>query len=276
MSRKIVIGSRHGGHAASIPIIKDILDEEFEDPEYIVLTDPQDYLEYDFAKKVYKTPGFRYTGQDKAVQPINLLRNIYSSLKILVLDRPQTVVAAGANTSFPLGLFGGLLFRKEVIAVEAKNRTVNPSKTPKVLSKLSKCKVWVSHDSILDQYESDRVENKQILQRQDYTNHRSEDRTEEIMVVPSSGDSEEIKKKYGKNLPHEEFLDLMGKTKTVITRAGNTAYEASQLADKVVVVPFPDPQNHQDNFADWLEKEYENVNVIRDKDFSEVIEENEE
>lgn len=272
MTKKILIGSRHGGHAASIDIIKDILTEEYENPEFTVITDPQDYFDYEFAEAKYEIPGFRETGQDKLIKPIKFFRNIYRSLKVLITEKPDIIVAAGANTSFPIAFIGGLIFRKKIIAVEAKNRTQNPSKTPKMLSRLKNTEVWVSHDSMLDEYHTDNVINKNILESQDFEQYKSNEKTEKLLIVPSSGDKKEIKQKYGLGLPRNEFLSKLGKTEKVITRAGNTAYEAAKLSDKVIVVPYPDPQNHQENFGKWLSQNFENVELKQGK-FKDIIEE---
>lgn len=268
---KIILGSRHSGHATATPAVKARIEEEVENPEYIVVTDNKDEYDYSFAEKVYRVPSFRPTG-GKMYRPLRTLKNFYRSWKILRREKPEKVVAYGANTSFPIGLLAGLK-GIEVIAVEAENRTKEPSLTPKVLSKLSNTRVWVSHDELLDKYDTDDVKNKQIIQFRSFEEHKSEEKDNELLIIPSSNDPE-LQEKYWKDISHDEFLDLMGKTETVVTRAGMTSYEAANLAEKVVVRPYS--HEHQENFAKWLSEEYDNVEVVTDKSFEQLVEEYEE
>lgn len=270
---KIILASRHSGHATATTAIKARIEEEIEDPEYIVVTDYEDEYDYSFAEKVYRVPSFRPTG-GKFYRPLRTLKNFYRSWRILRKEKPEKVVAYGANTSFPTGLIAGLT-GTEVIAVEAENRTKQPSLTPKMLSKLSATQVWVSQDELLDKYDTENVVNKQIIQFRDFSDHKSDEIDNELLIIPSSNDKE-LQEKYWKDISHEEFLDLMGKTETVVTRGGMTSYEAANLADKVVVRPSSHAGGHQENFAEWLEEEYDNVEVVKDKSFRELVEEYEE
>lgn len=270
---KIILGSRHSGHATATPAIKARIEEEVEDPEYVVVTDHEDEYDYSFAEKTYRVPSFRPTG-GKIYRPLRTLKNFYRSWRILKKEKPEKVVAYGANTSFPIGLLAGLK-GIEVVAVEAENRTKQPSLTPKILSKLSSTRVWVSQDELLDKYDTEDVENKQIIQYRDFSDHESEEKDNELMIIPSSNDPE-LQEKYWKDISHDEFLDLMGRTETVVTRGGMTSYEAANLAEKVVVRPASHGGGHQKNFAEWLENEYGNVEVVRDKSFEQLVEEYEE
>ena len=264
---KIILGSRHSGHATATPAIKARIEEEVEDPEYIVVTDHEDKYDYSFAEKVYRVPSFRPTG-GKVYRPYRMLKNFYRSWRILREERPDKVVAYGANTSFPVGMIAALQ-GTDTVAVEAENRTQEPSLTPRILNMLG-ATVWVSYDSLLDKYSNDDVENKEIIQFRSFEEHKSEEKDNELLVIPSSNDPE-LQEEYWKDISHDEFLDLMGRTQTVVTRAGMTSYEAANLAEKVVVVPYD--HVHQENFADWLASEYENVEVVKDKSFKEVINE---
>jgi UDP-N-acetylglucosamine:LPS N-acetylglucosamine transferase len=270
---KIILGSRHSGHATATPAVKARIEEEIEDPEYVVVTDHEDEYDYSFAEKIYRVPSFRPTG-GKIYRPYRTLKNFYKSWKILRNEKPEKVIAYGANTSFPIGLIAGLK-GIQVIAVEAENRTKQPSLTPKFLSKLSNTRVWVSQDELLGKYDTENVENKQIIQYRDFSDHESEEKDNDLLIIPSSNDSE-LQEKYWKDISHGEFLDLMGKTETVVTRGGMTSYEAANLAEKVIVRPSSHAGGHQKNFAQWLENEYENVEVVKDKSFKQLVEEYEE
>jgi UDP-N-acetylglucosamine:LPS N-acetylglucosamine transferase len=265
----IILASRHSGHATATPAIKARIEEEIEDPEYVIVTDHQDEYDYN-TENIYRVPSFRPTG-GKFYNPFSMLKNFYRSWKILRKERPEKVVAYGANTSFPISLLSRLR-GLEVIAVEAENRTKEPSMTPNALSRFG-AKVWVSHNELLDKYHSDKVENRQIIQYRSFDEHKSEDKDNKLMIIPSSNDPE-LQEKYWKDISHEEFLDLMGRTETVVTRAGMTSFEAANLAEKVIVRPYQ--HEHQENFAEWLEAEYENVEVVKDKSFRELVEEYEE
>lgn len=273
MVEKIILASRHSGHATATPAIKKRLEEQnSEEKQYIVVTDYQDEYDYSFAEKTIRVPSFRDTGQ-KTIKPIKLLKNFYKSWRILKVGKPDKVVAYGANTSFPITYIAG---KKgiPVIAVEAENRTKEPSKTPLKLSKNKNTTVWVSNDNLLDKYHTDKVENKEILQYRSFEEHQSSEKTNDLLVIPSSHDPE-LQEKYWKDITHEEFLDLMGKTKTVLTRGGMAAYEAANLAQKVLIRPAPHGQGHQKHFAKYLEKEYQNVEIIQDQTFQELIQQKE-
>jgi UDP-N-acetylglucosamine:LPS N-acetylglucosamine transferase len=266
---KILLASRHSGHATATPAIKARIEEEIENPEYVVVTDYED--EYDYQEeKIYKVPSFRPTN-GKFYRPIKALKNFYRSWRILRKERPEKIVAYGANTSFPVGLLG-CLTGVEVIAVEAENRTKEPSLTPSVLSRFG-AKVWVSYDELLDKYHTEQVENKEIIQYRGFEDHKSNEKDNELLIIPSSNDPE-LQEKYWKDISHSDFLDLMGRTKTVVTRAGMTSYEAANLAEKVIVRPYH--HEHQENFAEWLEENYENVEVVEDVSFRDLVEEYEE
>lgn len=267
---KILLASRHSGHATATPAIKARIEEEVEDPDYAVVTDYEDRYDYS-TDKIYRVPSFRPTN-GRFYRPFKALKNFYRSWKVLRKERPEKVVAYGANTSFPIGLIAGLK-GVEVIAVEAENRTKEPSLTPKILSKLGSSRVWVSHDELLDKYDTDQVENKEIIQYRSFEEHESDEKDNELLIIPSSNDPE-LQQKYWKDISHDEFMDLMGRTKTVVTRAGMTSFEAANLAEKVIVRPYH--HKHQENFAEWLEDNYENVEVVKDRSFKNLVEQYED
>jgi UDP-N-acetylglucosamine:LPS N-acetylglucosamine transferase len=265
---KTILASRHGGHATATPAIKARIEQEEESPEYTVLTDFEDEYDYSFAEKVYRVQSWRSTG-DKFYRPLSMLKNFYKSWQVLKEEKPKTLVVYGANTSFPIGLLAALK-GIDVIAVEAENRTKQPSITPKILSRFSSVKVWVSQDELLQKYHTDQVENKRIIQHRDFSKHRSDKKDNEFLVIPSSNDND-LQEKYWKDISHTEFLDLMGRTKTVVTRGGMAAYEAANLSEEVIIRPSDHAGGHQENFAEWLRKEYSNVEVIKDRNFKDLV-----
>jgi hypothetical protein len=267
---KIILASRHGGHATSTPAIKSKIDEDIENPEYIVVTDFEDNYQYNFTEEIYRVPSFRPTGA-RFYRPLKALTNFYKSWKILSKEKPDKVVVYGANTSFPIGLISSLK-NIDVIAVEAENRVKKPSLTPKVLSRLSNVAVWVSHDNLIDQYHTDKVKNREIIQSREFSEYQSETKENNLLVIPSSNDPE-LQEKYWKDISHEEFLELMGETETVLTRGGMASFEAANLAEKVLVRPSDHAGAHQKNFAEWLSQEYENVEINKDRTFKKLIEE---
>lgn len=267
---KIILGSRHSGHATATPAVRARVEEEIDNPEYVVVTDPEDEFDYSFAEKIYRVPSFRPTG-GRFYRPWKMLKNLYLSQKIIRKEKPDLVVAYGANTSFPAGFLSALK-GIDTVAVEAENRTQEPSMTPKMLNRFG-ATVWTSYDSMLEKYPTEKVENREIIQFRTFDQHFSEEKDNELLIIPSSNDPK-LQEKYWKDISHEEFMDLIGRTQTVVTRAGMTSYEAANLAEKVIVVPYD--HSHQRNFADWLEKEFENVEVIRDKKFQQVVNEYEE
>jgi len=261
---KILLGSRHGGHATRTHLIKEILEEEYEEIDYIVATDHKD--DYEYSEKKHRVPSFRPTN-GKFYRPIKALKNLFKSVNILRKERPDVVVCYGANTSIFLGILASLTWSK-VVAVESENRTQEPSISPRVLNFFG-AEVWVSYDDILEKYPKDNVVNKGLIQRRTYEEYKSEEK-EGSLVIPSSTD-EELMEKHWEHIPHEELLEKMGETETVVTRAGMTSYEAANLAEKVIIKPYE--HIHQENFAEWLEKEYENVEIAKNKTFRELFEE---
>ena len=261
---KILLGSRHGGHATRTHLVKEVIEEEYEDPDYIVATDYDD--DYEYGETKYRVPSFRSTNS-KFYNPIKALKNLYRSIKIIREERPEVVVCYGANTSIFLGITASFT-SADLIAVESENRTQVPSISPRVLNFLG-AKVWVSYDDILDKYPDKNIVNKGLIQRRSYEEYQSDEK-EGTLVIPSSTD-EELMENHWEYRPHEKLLEEMGKTELVVTRAGMAAYEAANLAEKVIVRPYD--HIHQKNFAEWLNREYENVEVVKDKSFRQLFEE---
>jgi UDP-N-acetylglucosamine:LPS N-acetylglucosamine transferase len=260
---KILLASRHGGHATRTHLVREVIEDEYKDMEYIVATDYND--DYEYGEKKYRIDSFRPTN-GKFYRPMKALKNLFKSINILIKERPDVVVCYGANTSIILGVLS--TFRSKVIAVESENRTQVPSMSPKILNFFG-AEVWTSYDEILDKYPKDNIVNKGLIKRRSYEEYRSEEK-EGTLVIPSSTD-EELMENYWEYRPHQELLEDMGKTELVVTRAGMTAYEAANLAEKVIVRPYD--HIHQKNFAEWLNREYENVEVVKDKSFRELFEE---
>jgi len=266
---KIILASRHGGHATRTPLVKQIIEEEVEEPDYRVITDRGDDFEYE--DKVYRTDSFRPTN-GKFYRPIKALKNFIKSWSVLRKEKPDEVFVYGANTGF----FTGLIARLkgiDVTAVESENRTKEPSMTPSVLNRFG-AKVWVSYDNIVSEYpKPELVENKKVISYRDYSDYQSDEIDQEVLAIPSSRD-QEIMDNHWEYRPHEKLLAEMGKTRLVVTRAGMAAYEAANLAEEVIVRPYD--HIHQKNFAEWLEENYDNVTYEREKSFRELFQEYED
>lgn len=259
---KILLASRHGGHATRTHLVKEVLEEEYKGTEYIVATDHRD--DYSYGEKKYRVPSFRSTNS-KFYNPVKALRNLYKSVNIIRKERPEVVVCYGANTSIFLGIISSFT-SANLIAVESENRTREPSISPRVLSFFG-AEVWVSHDEMLDKYPKDKVVNKGLIQRRSYEEYDSDEK-EGTLVIPSSADKKLMEEWEYK--PHEELLKQMGEAELIVTRAGMAAYEAANLAEKVIVKPYD--HIHQKNFAEWLEREYDNVKLEKDKSFKQLYE----
>jgi UDP-N-acetylglucosamine:LPS N-acetylglucosamine transferase len=261
---KVLLASRHGGHATRTHLVMEVVEEEYEDVEYVVATDQKD--DYEYGEKKYRVPSFRSTNS-KFYHPVKAFRNLYRSLKIILKEKPDVVVCYGANTSIFLGIISSFT-SADLVAVESENRTQVPSMSPKILNFFG-AEVWVSYDDILDKYPKENVVNKGLIQRRSYEQYQSDEK-EGTLVIPSSTD-EELMENHWEYRPHEKLLEEMGETQLVVTRAGMTAYEAVHLAEKVIVRPYE--HIHQKNFAEWLDREYDNVEVVKDKTFRELFEE---
>ena len=261
---KILLGSRHGGHATRTPLVKEALEEEYEDIEYVVATDYED--DYDYGEIKYRLPSFRSTNE-KYYHPLKAAKNFFKSLNIIRKEKPDVVTCYGANTSIFIGIIASFT-SADLIAVESENRTKEPSISPKILNRFG-AQVWVSHDQMLDNYPNKNVVNKGLIQRRTYEEYDSEEK-EGTLVIPSSAD-EELMENHWEHVPHEKLLEKMGKTDLIVTRAGMAAYEAVHLGNRVKVKPYE--HEHQKNFAKWLDREFDNVELVKDKSFRELFEE---
>ncbi|MFP4038753.1 MAG: hypothetical protein ACLFTA_03145, partial [Candidatus Nanohaloarchaea archaeon] len=177
---KILLASRHGGHATRTHLVKEVLEEEYEDPEYVVATDYKD--DYEYGEKKYRVDSFRATNGN-FYRPVKALKNLFKSGHILRKERPDVVVCYGANTSLILGFLSTFTSSK-VIAVESENRTQQPSMSPKILNRFG-AEVWASYNDIMDKYPRDNIVNKGLIQRRSYEEYRSEEK-EGTLVIPSS------------------------------------------------------------------------------------------
>lgn len=185
---KILSGSRHGGRATRTPLIKEIIEEEYKDPEYIVATDHKD--DYNYEEKTYRIPSFRATNSS-FYRPYKALKNLIKSRNILKKEKPDITICYGANTSIFLGI-QALRKQKQVIAVESENRTQIPSKSPKILNKFG-AEVWTSYTKIINKYpQPEKAQNKKIIQRRTYDQYKSKEK-QGTLVIPSSSDKEIMK-----------------------------------------------------------------------------------
>lgn len=264
--KKIVIGTKRGGHAIEALGIISFLKKKFKKVEIIVMTEKADSIDYkgydSCVSRVHKAIPFRAPTK-KVINPFKLLKNAFYSKKLISHYNPEIIICMGANNSFFLGFFGKR-FGKKVIAVESLNRISKPSKAPLLLSK-SCDEVWLPHKELLGKYKG--AEEKYIGFYHPYTKLikrlKKTKKTKEEMIVSSIAKNK-LAKKSLRGIPPEELLKEMAKTKTLITNAGITAWEGAELCKKVIVIPLKkSADNHQEEFAKWLKNKYKNVEVRR-------------
>ncbi len=250
--KKALIVTKAGGHSIQALGVK----EKLEDRKVIVLTDTKDPRDY--GVKTYRTKRLR--NLKEGFSPLSILKNIFKSLKVILKENPDEIYCCGANNSLFAG-FWGKLFWKKVVAIEANNRIKSPSKTPKILSWFCD-KVWVPHQELKGKYRGKAVKKKMIHPfAENFEKFRSKNKEFDLLVVPSSVDNIGGKNVL-KGLEHEELLKKIGKTKKIVTRGGITSWEAAHLADEVIVIPVKKShENHQQHFAEWLEKKFDNIKV---------------
>lgn len=256
---KVLIGTLSGGHAlqAKYLIKKHVSDVD----EACVITSKDDFQEYS-VERTYKIQPIRKDPEAGISFPKAVV-NFFRTLGIFLKERPDKVYCCGANNSLSLG-FISLLSGIKTIALEANNRIREKSKSASILHSLG-AEVWVSTEEMGQVYGSNfRVVGFMNPYADNIGQFRSDEKEIDYLVVPSSVDEVEGED-IAKGLRHEVLMERMGKTETVLTRGGMAAWEAAHLADKVIVVPVSEShESHQDLFASWLERNFDNVELRED------------
>jgi len=254
---KLLIATMAGGHSHHAQY----LIKENEKEEAVVVTSKGDGQNYQ-ADRVYKLTPMRHKPEAR-IKTLGAIKNFFGSLWILLKEQPANIYCCGANNSLLLGLLG-LLVGIQTVAIEASNRIESPSKSPQLLHWLG-AEVWVSNSRLAEEY-GKRVEIKGFMHpyADNFKEWRQQEKENRYLIVPSSCENWEGEKVIS-NLEQEKLLEKMGQTKTVLARAGLTAWEAAQLAEEVIVVPLKEAhENHQEEFARWLKEEFDNIKVRQD------------
>jgi len=260
---KILIGTKAGGHSIeTLGIIKHLL-KEYYNPQFYIITENTDKLNYNFyfnVNKIKKTISWRNPTK-KFINPFYVLKNFFDSYFFIRKVNPDLIICNGANTSLLLGLLGKKWFKKKVIAVESLNRVNVPSKAPKLLSKYCDG-VWIPHKELKGNYNGKEKYIGFYHPFIEMINELKGNKKIKDRLVVSSIAKNKLKKTFDKPLLPIELLEIMSKTRTLITNAGITAWEGAELCDRVIVYPLiPSAENHQEEFAKWLSKKYKNVEV---------------
>lgn len=253
----ILIATMAGGHSINAKyLLKKHVGEE---KRTVIVTSKDDSQDYDVDKRYEISPIRR--DPKEGIKPHKIIINFISSLKIFLKERPGQVYCCGANNSLFFGIISKI-FGRDMVALETSDRITVPSKSPKILNKLG-ARIWTSTEKIKEIY----GENAECVGFMhpyvgEFEKIKRKDKTRDYLIIPSSINENIEGENVVREMEHGELMEEIGKTKVVITRGGLSAWEAANLAEKVIVVPIKEAhENHQERFARWLKENFDNVEI---------------
>ncbi len=144
--KKVIFAASSGGHLSEIMNLSSL----FKEYEYLLVTEKTDVTEQ--LNNTYNTEYLVYGPNKNRIEyVINIFKNIFLCIKILINFKPETIVSTGAQVGGMM-CFLGKLFRCKVIYIESLAKTRSLSKTGKNVYKFAD-KFYVQWESLAAMYE---------------------------------------------------------------------------------------------------------------------------
>ena len=126
---KICFAASSGGHYEQLMRLKPLMKKY----DSFILTEKTEYSTEVNEQKAY------YIYQVNRIESISLLKmiaNIFISFRVFIKERPDVVICTGVLATIPMCLFVKL-FKKRLIYIESFAKVTSPTKSGKLLYKLS-------------------------------------------------------------------------------------------------------------------------------------------
>lgn len=127
--KKICFIASSGGHLEELEQLKEVVKKY---DNYFVVTK----TEATKKNKKYKYLICDFNRKNKFLLIISLIIMFYEQLKIFIKEKPDIILTTGAGLVIPTCIFAKV-FRKKIIYIESYARITSPSKTGKLLYKIS-------------------------------------------------------------------------------------------------------------------------------------------
>lgn len=138
---KIAIVGSSGGHLTHMWMLRDFLEKH---DRFWVTFNKTD------AKSLLKNEKKYWCYYPTNRNLVNLVRNTFLALKILIKEKPDLIISSGAAVSIPFFLLGKI-FRKKLVYIEVFDRIDKPTVSGKICYKLAD-KFIVQWDEQLNVY----------------------------------------------------------------------------------------------------------------------------
>lgn len=129
MRKKILMAASSGGHLEEVLALKELKDHY----ESVLITEKTDYQVSFWQERTYLMPQVNRREFRSLVQYVGIF---FSTLKILLSEKPDVVLSTGAMVAFPALLLGKILGKK-IIFIECMFNVDEPTLTGKLTYKFA-------------------------------------------------------------------------------------------------------------------------------------------
>lgn len=129
MRKKILMAASSGGHLEEVLALKELKDHY----ESVLITEKTDYQVSFWQDRTYLMPQVNRREFKSLVQYVGIF---FSTLKILLSEKPDVVLSTGAMVAFPALLLGKILGKK-IIFIECMFNVDEPTLTGKLTYKFA-------------------------------------------------------------------------------------------------------------------------------------------
>jgi beta-1,4-N-acetylglucosaminyltransferase len=142
MSNKVCFISSSGGHYTQLKIIIDELNIK----DYFIVTERNDKI----LKQQSNTFYLMQFNRKSIFSIFVFIKNLFSSLNILLSQNPKIIISTGAGGTIPFCLLAKLL-RKKIIYIESFAKRTTPTITGRVMYKIAN-KFYVQWPELLNEF----------------------------------------------------------------------------------------------------------------------------
>lgn len=140
---KLCFAASSGGHFEQISMLKPLMDKY----DSVVVTEETSYKSIINGQKMYY---MHQVNRKELLMPLWMIINIFRSLRIIIIEKPDVVITTGVLGMLPLCIFAKI-FHKKLIYIESFAKVDSPTKTGKLLYRFAN-QFYVQWESMLKIY----------------------------------------------------------------------------------------------------------------------------
>ncbi len=144
MSGKVMFVASSGGHLEQLMRLKPLMDKY----SGVLVTEKTPYGTVETGVPVYL---LRQVNRKEWKFPFLMFLNTFTSLRILLKEKPEAVICTGALASIPICLMAKKIFHRKLIFIESFAKISTPTLTGKLMYRYAD-RFYVQWESMLEVY----------------------------------------------------------------------------------------------------------------------------